>query len=78
LLVHVSCLIERLIGQMPIETYQGLEKWKQCHKEGLSAIKSAFRVIEEHYSVLFPTSEIANIYDILSEDTEFLSIEEDF
>lgn len=30
LYVHVSCLIERLIRQMPIETYQGLEKWKQC------------------------------------------------
>ncbi|MCC9083133.1 PRD domain-containing protein [Enterococcus faecium] len=76
--VHVSCLIERLIRQMPIETYQGLEKWKQCQKEGLSAIKSAFSVIEEHYSVMIPNSEIAYIYDILSEDTEFLSIEEEF
>ena len=78
LYVHVSCLIERLIRQMPIETYQGLEKWKQCQKEGLSAIKSAFSVIEEHYSVMIPNSEIAYIYDILSEDTEFLSIEEEF
>lgn len=47
-------------------------------KEGLSAIKSAFSVIEEHYSVMIPNSEIAYIYDILSEDTEFLSIEEEF
>ncbi|MFV5772338.1 PRD domain-containing protein, partial [Pediococcus acidilactici] len=50
LYVHVSCLIERLIRQMPIETYQGLEKWEQCQIEEVSAIKSAFSVIEEHYS----------------------------
>ena len=78
LYVHVSCLIERLIRQMPIETYQGLEKWEQCQIEEVSAIKSAFSVIEEHYSVMIPNSEIAYIYDILSEDTEFLSIEEEF
>lgn len=78
LYVHVSCLIERLIRQMPIETYQGLEKWEQCQKEEVSAIKSAFSVIEEHYSVMIPHSEIAYICDILSESTELLSIEEEF
>ena len=78
LYVHVSCLIERLIRQMPIETYQGLEKWEQCQKEEIFAIKSAFSVIEEHYSVMIPRSEIAYICDILSESTELLSIEEEF
>lgn len=73
----MSCLIERLIRQMPIETYQGLEKWKQCQKKGYLLLN--LRLVSlKSISVMIPNSEIAYIYDILSEDTEFLSIEEEF
>lgn len=65
LYVHVSCLIERLIRQVPIENYYGQEQLLQCQKETLDQIKAAFSVIEAHYSVIIPISEVAYIYDIL-------------
>ena len=61
----MSCLIERLIRQMPIETYQGLEKWEQCQKRRVHLLLNLrLGVIEEHYSVMIPHSEIAYICDI--------------
>lgn len=78
LYVHVSCLIERLIRNMPIETYLGYETLYQCQKERLQWIKQSFSVIEEHYSVKIPESEIAYIYDILFKTADMIGVEEDF
>jgi sigma-54 dependent transcriptional regulator of gfr operon len=78
LYVHVSCLIERLIRQIPIETYDGQEQLVQCQKETLAQIKEAFSVIEEHYSVIIPLSEVAYIYDILVNVDEKIGKEEEF
>lgn len=70
LFVHVSCLIERLIRNMPIETYIGYEALEKCQKNLLDQIKKAFSVIETDYSVKIPNSEIAYIYDILFRKTD--------
>lgn len=78
LFVHVSCLIERLIRNMPIETYIGYEELEKCQKNLLDNIKKAFSVIENDYSVNIPHSEIAYVYDILFEKTDQRLKDEDF
>ncbi|MGM0158069.1 sigma-54 dependent transcriptional regulator, gfr operon transcriptional activator [Enterococcus sp. AZ191] len=78
LYVHVSCLIERLIRQIPIENYHGQEMISKCQKEMFDSIKEAFSVIEEHYSVKIPTSEVAYIYDILINIEEKIGKDEEF
>lgn len=65
LYVHVSCLVERLIRQAPIESYFNLEEFEQCQKEMIKHIKEAFSVIEDIYNVKITTSEIGYIYDYL-------------
>ena len=42
------------------------------------SIKEAFSVIEEHYSVKIPTSEVAYIYDILINIEEKIGKDEEF
>ena len=78
LYVHVSCLIERLIRNIPIDTYAGYETLYQCQKPALVAIKNAFSVIENDYSVKIPDSEIAYIYDIVYQKVDNTPIDEDF
>ncbi len=78
LYVHVSCLIERLIRKVPIENYHGLEETSKCQKELFHFIKEAFSVIEEHYSVEIPLSEIAYIYDILRNIEDKIGKDEEF
>lgn len=56
--VHVSCLIERLIRNEPIENYNGAEQLKQCQRTVLQELKEAFSVIEKVYSVNIPESEL--------------------
>ncbi|MFC4771074.1 sigma 54-interacting transcriptional regulator [Enterococcus hermanniensis] len=70
LYVHISCLIERLIRNIPIETYKGYDELYQCQKEYLFKIKRAFSVIEKDYSVKIPDSELAYIYDILKQTVD--------
>lgn len=78
LYVHVSCLIERLIRNVPIESYAGYVQLYQCQKERLIAIKEAFSVIEKNYSVKIPDSELAYIYDILFSTFDKSTLDEEF
>ncbi|MGF2146354.1 sigma 54-interacting transcriptional regulator [Vagococcus fluvialis] len=78
LFVHISCLIERLIRNMPIEIYNDYDKLVECQRKMLNDIKGAFSVVEDHYSVSIPNSEIAYIYDILFGKTEYKRIDEEF
>ncbi|MDA7026482.1 sigma 54-interacting transcriptional regulator [Bacillus sp. CLL-7-23] len=75
LYVHVSCLIERLIRQAPIENYTNAETFEQCQKDMINNIKEAFSVIESIYNVKINLAEIGYIYDYLiaksSDDSEF-------
>lgn len=68
LYVHMSCMLERLIRQLPVENYPSLEKLQQCQKESLCIIQNAFSVIEDIYSVTIPLSEIGYIYDIINDN----------
>ena len=65
--VHVSCLIERLIRNTPIDTYNFIEEGQKDIRqtESFENIKRAFSVIEEIYSVKIPESEVGYIYDIV-------------
>lgn len=74
----VSSSLERLIRNIPIDTYAGYELLYQCQKTALVAIKNAFSVIENDYSVKIPDSEIAYIYDIVYQNTDNMPIDEDF
>lgn len=65
LYVHVSCLVERLIRQAPIETYPNIDKFTQCQKEMIKLIQQAFSVIEKIYNVKINVAEIGYIYDYL-------------
>ena len=78
LYVHVSCLIERLIRNVAIDSYQGYEELYQCQKKVLQKIETAFSVIEKVYSVKIPESEIAYIYDIVFKTTDTTAEIEDF
>ncbi|MEK4298191.1 sigma 54-interacting transcriptional regulator [Oceanobacillus sp. FSL W8-0428] len=78
LYVHVSCLIERLIRNVPIEIYSGNDIDEECREEQLVRIKEAFSVIEEDYSVKIPNSELKYIYDILFQKLDFSIVNEDF
>lgn len=78
LYVHVSCLIERLVRNTPINNYEGYDDLEKCQKEKLSKIKLAFSVIEKDYSVNIPSAEIAYVYDLLFRNTDKVTDEEDF
>lgn len=78
LYVHVSCLIERLIRNVPIETYEGYSDLYQCQKILLEDIKQAFSVIERDYSVIIPDYEIAYIYDIVYRNADTSMNDEEF
>lgn len=66
LYVHLSCLIERLIRNMPIEVINECQEQKRKrHKEQFERIAQAFSVIEDCYSVKLPLAEQIYIYNIL-------------
>lgn len=66
LYVHVSCMLERLIRQVPIESYPEQRLLEECQKDILCMIQNAFSVIEDIYSVTIPLSEIGYVYDIVT------------
>ncbi|KAF0337176.1 PRD domain-containing protein [Pediococcus acidilactici] len=68
LYVHVSCLIERLIRNEPITSYD-LEQLSDTEDHRLFKwIKESFSVIEKIYSVEIPASEYGYIFDIIQAD----------
>ncbi|WP_341805970.1 PRD domain-containing protein [Pediococcus acidilactici] len=68
LYVHVSCLIERLIRNEPITSYD-LEQLSDTEDQRLFKwIKESFSVIEKIYSVEIPASEYGYIFDIIQAD----------
>ncbi|MFC7395360.1 sigma 54-interacting transcriptional regulator [Scopulibacillus cellulosilyticus] len=71
LYVHISCLVERLIRQAPIENYANIEELEQCQEEMINHIKEAFSVIENIYNVKINLAEIGYIYDYLVEETQY-------
>lgn len=78
LYVHVSCLIERLIRNMPIENYRVSDKMLYCQEKEVNEIQEAFSVIEKNYSVKIPDSELRYVFDILFQNVDLITKEEDF
>lgn len=70
LYVHVSCLIERLIRNEPITSYDNKLLDDTNSQKKFSQIKSAFSVIENKYSVKIPDSEYGYIFDIISSNQQ--------
>jgi sigma-54 dependent transcriptional regulator, gfr operon transcriptional activator len=66
LYVHLSCLVERLIRQAPIETYPDLKNFEELHKSSIDMIKRAASIIEDVYNVKINIAEIGYIYNILT------------
>jgi sigma-54 dependent transcriptional regulator, gfr operon transcriptional activator len=66
LYVHVSCLVERLIRQSPIESYPDLKNFETSQKTIISHIKEAAKIIEDVYNVKINLAEIGYIYNILT------------
>jgi sigma-54 dependent transcriptional regulator of gfr operon len=66
--VHICCLIERLVTKNPIETHMDLADFIQHHQAFISQVTKSFNVIEKHYGVKIPMSEIAYIYDYIAND----------
>lgn len=63
--VHVSCLVERLIRQVPIGSYPNLAAFTAEHEKTIAYIRRAFHRLEEIYSVSIPLTEIGYLCDIL-------------
>ncbi|MGX7163771.1 sigma 54-interacting transcriptional regulator [Enterococcus massiliensis] len=78
LYVHVSCMIERLIRNVPIDSYTGRDTRHKCHEKELSEIKDAFSVVEKVYSVRLPDYELFYIYDVLFGKTELTEVNSEF
>ena len=74
----MSCLIERLIRNIPIENYRGSETMLYCQEKELNEIQEAFSVIEKNYSVKIPDSELRYVFDILFQNVDLITKEEDF
>lgn len=66
--VHISCLMERLIKKIPIETYYELKTFEKEQVHFIKACRESFSKMEKHYGVKIPTSEIAYIYDYFQKE----------
>lgn len=78
LYVHVSCMIERLIRNIPIASYDECDGLDKCHKIDVGGIKKAFSVIEKAYSVKAPESELYYIRDIIFGNTDLTGSDSEF
>lgn len=77
LYVHLSCLIERLVRNMPLENHIE-QNHAQCQKASLNPIKEACSVIETIYSVKIPEVELLYIQDIIKQNSEIIKQSQDF
>lgn len=62
---HVSCLVERLIRNSPIDTCEDLERFIKTKGEEIELIKMAFSGIEDSYNIDIPITEIKYLYNLL-------------
>lgn len=62
----MSCLIERLIRQAPIETHPNLKNFQKSQNKIIEIIKQAFNSLEKIYNVQINLPELIYIYDIIS------------
>lgn len=74
LYVHISCLVERLVKNEPISSYEDLESFEKCQHTFIQIVMRSFSVIAKVYSVMIPVAEIGFIYDIINMKTKELTV----
>lgn len=70
LYVHISCMVERLVMQRQIDSYNDENTFKQENEMFVLQVKQAFKEVEEFYGVEIPVSEIGYIYDYVKNDNK--------
>lgn len=63
LIIHICCMIERLIVKDPITSYYKSDTVDIINSDFYSVLKDAFKIVEREYNVDIPKTEIAYIYD---------------
>ena len=63
--VHISCMIERLIRNRGINSFNNLDNFIKNHRFEIFAIKQAVRSLERIYGIDLPMDEIAYICNII-------------
>jgi Transcriptional antiterminator len=66
--VHLSCLVERLVTKNQLETHINLKGFESSQQVFIKQMRESFSVIQNHYGVEIPVSEIAYIYDYIAND----------
>lgn len=66
--LHISCLIERLVKKEEIKSYRDLERFCEEHRDFVALARRCFANIAEQYRINLPDSEIGYIYDYISHD----------
>ncbi|MBP1042884.1 sigma 54-interacting transcriptional regulator [Vagococcus sp. BWB3-3] len=65
LYIHISCLIERLITEKYITSYDNLAMFEATQNTFIQIVGESFTKLEKDYCVEIPTSEIAYLYDYI-------------
>lgn len=66
LLIHISCLIERIIVRDYIDVMNGYEEFEIQNKEFIRLIRDAFKEISTMYKVEIPIGEIQIIHQVIN------------
>ncbi|MDV7748257.1 sigma 54-interacting transcriptional regulator [Enterococcus faecium] len=66
LYVHLSCMIERLVRNQPINTFPNIKQFKVEYKEDIRFIRKSLINLERLYNIEIPIEEIGYIHNILT------------
>lgn len=69
LYLHISCLIERLIIDKTVVSYDKLDILERDHQDFIKVVKEAFESLEIMYNVKIPLSEIGYLFEYLNKDS---------
>ncbi|WP_304757800.1 PRD domain-containing protein, partial [Dubosiella newyorkensis] len=71
LYVHVSCLVERLVMNRGIESYQDIGGFQTEQKNFIERVKRSFSDVEAFYGVQIPVEEIGYMFDYVKNDKNY-------
>jgi sigma-54 dependent transcriptional regulator of gfr operon len=65
LYIHICCLVERLITDRYMVTYESLEDFEKKNVEFIKIVRDSFRDVEKYYGVGIPVAEIGYLYEYI-------------
>jgi len=65
LYIHICCLVERLITDRYMVTYEHLEKFVKKNEDFIKIVQDSFRDVEKYYGVSIPVAEIGYLYEYI-------------